>query len=199
MKQLVVLTGLLIAAAVGLCHAQEFDITAFSGASGSGETAQGTSNGVGWTMSPTYLGIVPVTDGTYTGFSNPVYFSPSIPATDEIHIGAESYTLTFDEPIASALFYLRADGTSAQGIDFGIPPTLVSGDVAIVGTSAKPNTNGGIVRFDHINSTTLTHTQFVFNGVDMAWFVTTVPEPPAIVLAVLSLALPLVGRTKFCR
>jgi hypothetical protein len=165
----------------------QFHVTAFSGASGSGETAQGTSNGIGWMMSPTFLGIVPVTNDSFTGFSDPAYFSPAVPASDVIQIGAESYTLTFDQPIASAYFYLRADNKSASGIDFGITPTLVSGEVAISGTAADPSTNGGIVRLDNVNSTTLTHTPFIFNGVQVAWFVTPVPEPSTVSLTVVVL------------
>jgi hypothetical protein len=121
-----------------------------------------------------------VTDDSYTGFSNPAYFSPAIPATDEIHFGAESFTLTFDMPIVSALFYLRADNTSPQGVDFGIAPVLVSGEVFVAGTIARPSMNGGIIRLDGINSTTLTHTPFIFNGVDVAWIVT--PEPSSAAL-----------------
>jgi hypothetical protein len=180
MKRVVIFTCLLSMFAGSICRAQ-FDITAFSG-TGPGQTAQGTSNGVGWTMSPTHIGFPPVMDGSYTGFSNPSFFSPAVPATDQIHVGAANFTLTFDQPILSALFYLRADGDSSANIDFGITPILVSGEVNITGTAADPTTNGGVVRYDNINSTTLVHTADIANGLGMAWFVTTVPEPSSIAL-----------------
>jgi hypothetical protein len=188
-------TFLSFAFATSLVSAQVFDVTSFSGANGSGETAVGTSNGIGWTMSPTYVGIVPITNGTFTGFANPTFFSPAVAATDMLQLGAEPYTLTFSHTISSALIYLRADGDTNSGIDFGIAPTLVSGEVQITGTRADPSTNGGVVRLSNINATTLTHTPFIFNGVQMAWFV--VPEPSgAVIVSVLVLV---AGRVRIGR
>ena len=157
-----------------------FDITATSG-TGSGQTAAGTSNGVGWVLSPTFIDTA-VTDGTYIGF-NTANFVPPVPASDMIHgPTGESFTLTFDEVVGSILFYLKENNAYGSRLDFGLPAVVVSGDVQIFPDGVSAGTWGGVVRFDNVNSLTMTHTFRVFDGMDMAWFVQAVPAPPSLAL-----------------
>lgn len=169
-----------------------FDVTSVSG-TGANQTAIGTSNGVGWTMSETFIssgGLSPVLDQSYTGFSNAAFFNPPVAATDRLHIFSDDLTLSFDEPISSIQFYLRENGGTAT-LDFGIPYTLISGEIAAIGaTGARPSTNGGIIQFDFLTPVTmLDHTTVIFDGLDAAWFVTAVasrvngvPEPTTLAL-----------------
>ncbi len=66
-------------------------------------------------------------------------------------------------------------------MDFGIAPTIISGDVTIDGTSFTPtSTDGGVVLLEGINLTSLTYNNPDFgNGVNFAFFAeaTPVPEP----------------------
>lgn len=165
-----------------------FDVTTSSG-TGAAQTAAGTSNGIGWTMSQTYVaggGLAPVLNQTYTGFSNSTYFNPAVAATDRLHIFGSNLTLTFAQPITTIYFYLRENGGTST-LNFGVPWTLVSGEVGLVGaTGARPTTNGGIIRFTFASPiTTLSHTTSIFDGMDAAWFV--VPEPGALALLGLGL------------
>lgn len=166
-----------------------FDVTTYSG-TGAAQTAAGTSNGIGWTMSQTYIagggGLDPVLNQTYTGFSNSTYFNPAVAATDRLHIFGSNLTLTFAQPITTIDFYLRENGGTST-LNFGVPWTLVSGEVSAVGaTGARPTTNGGIIRFTFASPiTTLSHTTSIFDGMDAAWFV--VPEPGALALLGLGL------------
>lgn len=165
-----------------------FDITSFSGP-GANQTATGTSNGVGWSMSPTFISTA-VTDGSYTGFDN-ANFVPPLAASDMIHgPTGQPFTLTFDQPLTSILFYLRENNAFGSRLDFGITPVIVSGDVQIFADGVSAGTGGGVVRYDNVNSTTLQHTFHVFDGMDMAWSAVPVhvPEPSTSLLLGIALA-----------
>ena len=168
-----------------------FDVTSVANVGTSTGTAAGTSNGIGWTMSQSYIaggGLAPVLNQTYTGFSNATYFNPAVAATDRLHIFGTNLTLTFAQPISSIDFYLRENGGSAT-LNFGSAWTLVSGQVGLVGTTgARPTTNGGIIRYTFATPvTSLTHTTSIFDGMDAAWFAVGVPEPASLGLLGLGL------------
>ena len=120
-------------AVLGFCGsanaAMLFDVTSVANVGTGSATASGTSNGIGWTMSQTYVadgGLAPVLNQTYTGFSNSTYFNPAVAATDRLHIFGTGLTLTFAQPISSIDFYLRENGGSST-LDFGTAWTLLRG------------------------------------------------------------------------
>jgi hypothetical protein len=85
-------------------------------------------------------------------------------------------------------------------LDFGILPTVVSGDVAVNGTRFRPTTlNGGLVRLNNINSAVLTHTSTgAAGGLNFAIVVTPVPEPGSVALLSVA-ALFIIGRRSVLR
>ena len=163
-----------------------FDVTSVEGWDTlGGGTATGTSNGIGWTLSPTFIwGAITVLNGTYDGYSDPVRFDPPLPGSDSLHIGVETFDLTFDQTILSALVYMTDNPSPPTDgrLDFGITPTYVSGDVNISGTTFWAGSSaGGLVRLDGINSNVLSHTSPGTGGLTFA-IVVTVPEPSTLVL-----------------
>ena len=164
-----------------------FDVTSVQGWDTSqGGTATGTSNGVGWNLSPTFIwGAITVTNGTYAGYADPVRFAPPLPNSDTLHIGVETFDLTFDRPIQTALVYMTDNPSPPTDgrIDFGITPTYVSGDVNIDGTTFWAGSSaGGLVRLDNINSNVLSHTSPGKGGLTFA-IVVFVPEPTTLVMS----------------
>ena len=186
-----------------------FEITAIGG-TGLGTntaTATGTSNGIAWVLSETYIsGCCTLTDDSFGGFNVLGKHVPQIAATDNLHLGRLNFTLTFDVAISSMLVYIgenlciNADPsnnqTCAPGLDFGIVPTMsgpyTAGDVTVSGTRFGPTSvDGGTVLIDDIYSTTLTHTAtgpFFNNDINFAFFVTPVPEPSTLVLLAIGFA-----------
>jgi hypothetical protein len=156
----------------------DFDVVAYdvgSNAAGLGgdATASGTSNGVGWSISPTNLWSGRTTTGGTFVFS-------SLPApTDNLH-PAIDFTLSFDQPVASLLVALSNDSGS-DSINFGLVPTDLSGDLESFGSQISLTRRaGGLALFENIDSLTVTHTDNngVSDGFDLAFYiVSTVPSP----------------------
>ena len=162
-----------------------FDITKVIGST----SAEGTSNGIPWSVSPTFVftGLT-VSDGTWTGFNTPNHVPP-IALTDNLHVASQDFDLTFGSPISSIVFYLSNDnagGPNASKLDFGISPTIVSGDIEISGTAfGVSSTIGGVVRLDGLNTNVLKHTAPTTDGLNSAFFVTAVPEPSSFLVVAL--------------
>ena len=87
-----------------------FDIDPTIGGTGLGTdiaTAFGTSNGIGWSVSSTFIsGFTFPIDQTQTVFDTltPSITNPGV--YDNLHVGSESFTLTFAVPIFSLLAYI---------------------------------------------------------------------------------------------
>ena len=88
-RTLIALIALLLLAPAPASAAPLFDVTSVDGwDTFGGGTATGTSNGVGWTLSPTFIwGAITVLGGTYQGYADPVRFDPPLPDSDTLHIG----------------------------------------------------------------------------------------------------------------
>jgi hypothetical protein len=176
MLRILFCAGLLICLVAGRVSAQplNFDITSLN--PGNTGTAAGTSNGVAWMISPTFISNLSVSDGTFTGF-NTSSFVPPIAATDVLHVTSADFTLSFNQRIDSILFYLRENDGGAS-LDFGLAPTIISGNFTVVGTRIFPaQQDGGVVRFNGVDSTTLSHSSIEENGMDIAFFVLPATQP----------------------
>jgi hypothetical protein len=153
-----------------------------------GGTALGTSNGVGWAISPTSIwSSMTYTGENYHGYENESLFTPTLPDSDTLHASGKSFNLTFDQTIVSALVYLTDNDSACDGqLDFGITPTYVSGHVTIDGTTFRcSSTDGGLVRLDNINSNVLHHVAASSQGgLTFAIVVTPseVPEPTSVAI-----------------
>ena len=160
-----------------------FDVTSLSALDTFGATATGTSNGVGWTLGPSHFSSCcgATINSTFNGFNNANFITP-VANTDNLHITQANFSLTFDQAITSIVFYIQENGGTAS-LDFGIAPTVLSGgaNLSITGTRISPNTVGGAIEYSGLNTTTLNHGSVVFDGMNMAFFVTgvasIVPEP----------------------
>lgn len=138
--------------------------------------AAGTSNGVAWSISPTFIwGARTVMTNTWQGFTGP-NFSPALPNSDVIHLGSDPFTLSFAQPIESMLVYVADDDALMDGYyDFGITPTVVSGAIRVNGTRFGPaSPTGGIVRLSGIFASQLVHPGNVADGNDFAFVATAV-------------------------
>ncbi|KPF50308.1 hypothetical protein IP87_01280 [beta proteobacterium AAP121] len=165
-----------------------FDITSYnvgSNAAGLGgnATASGTSNGIGWSISPTNLWTGrTTTNGTYAFQGLPVL-------TDNLHASA-NFTITFAQTIDKLVVALGNDA-GADSINFGIAPTAVQG-LTVTGTQINlTNARGAFALFENINSLTVSHTNTNgLDGFDLAFHAMTapVPEPGSLALAGLALA-----------
>lgn len=163
-----------------------FDVTSVQNldASGTG-TATGTSNGVGWTLSPTFIwSALTWTNGGYTGFSDGARFNPPLALSDTLHVSVETFDLTFQKTIQSALIYISDNPSPPTDgrLDFGMAPVYISGDVNISGTTFWAGSSaGGLVRLDNIGSSVLSNTVAGTGGLTMA-VVVTVPEPSGLLV-----------------
>ena len=124
----------------------DFDITGYINA-GNSSTAEGTSGGIGWDLSPTPLwsgGMV--LNGTFS-------YAIGINSTDNLHPSGD-YTITFEQPVATLIVALSNDNLT-DSINFGLTPSFAQG-VSFSGTQANlNNAAGGIVFFENVNSLTV--------------------------------------------
>lgn len=160
----------------------DFDVTYYSysnsGLNGSA-IASGTSNGIGWTISPTNLWSGrTTTNGTFKFDSLPIF-------TDNLHTSSD-FTITFATKIDSLLVALDNDNTT-DSINFGLTPvdyrdlTLLSNNQLLLSNAAK----GGLALFENIHSLTIKHKNTNFlDGFDFAFHAnpSAVPEPATMVL-----------------
>ena len=164
---------------------RDFDVVFLSGFNLFDQSAFGTSNGVGWKICGTFFSSCcgANTNGTYNGF-NTGDFAPPVAGEDMFHLGGQDFTVIFDRPVGSIVFYLRENGGIAS-FDFGLTPTVISGggNLNIIGTRIFPTTSGGAVRFDNVNSRTITGVMGAFDGMNLAFYVESV-APGAIIPAV---------------
>ncbi|MCB9235058.1 MAG: hypothetical protein H6581_25615 [Bacteroidia bacterium] len=161
---------------------RDFDVTNVSAYNLSNQTAEGTSNGLDWKICATAFSNCcgTSTSNGFQGF-NSGNFSPPVANEDNLHIGGEDYTITFSKPVSSIVFYLRENGGTAS-VDFGMTPTVISGgaNLNIVGTRIFPNTLGGAIRLDNVNSRTITGLAGAYDGMHVAFYVESLAPGPAI-------------------
>lgn len=166
-----------------------FDITSFSaGSNGSGlggdATASGTSNGIGWTITPTNLWTgATTTNGTFQ------FAALGGLGTDSLHPSVD-FTITFAQPIAKLVVALSNDNTN-DSINFGLVPTFTQG-VSVSGTQITlNNAAGGLAFFENINSLTIHNVDNngMADGYNLAFHaVAAVPEPETYALMLAGLA-----------
>ncbi len=159
---------------------RNFDVSTVSGFNVPNQNGEGTSNGVNWKMCGTIFDIgLTDTTGGFNGF-NTFNFSPPVANTDIVHVGGADFTILFERPVSSIVFYIRENG-GISSIDFGIPPIVLSGgtNLNIQGTRIFPNTNGGAVRFDNVNSRSMTSIAGAADAMNLAFYVESLaPGPP---------------------
>ena len=176
-------------ALAGVTQAALFDVTDVNVVNNGLSTAEGTSNGVGFSFSGSLWGDRTFSDESFQGFAGSNHV-PAMPDSDALHTGTAT-TFTFDEVIDSALVYLsdNIDGDYSDFWDFGVTATAVSGDVEIDGTRFRiTSAAGGVIELSNINSNVLSSPD-LGDGQDFAIVVTPVPEPTTMALAGLGLAL----------
>lgn len=178
------------AAAFGGASSQASLFEIYTYTTGVDSVATGTSSGMDWDLQASFIyGARTQNDNGWNGFVGP-NFSIPLPATDRLH--GTGFRFTFAAPIQSALIYVSDDDGNADIVfDFGVTPSLVSGDVTITGTGFGAYRAGGIVRLDGIDSTVLTTARRA-DGNDFAIVVIPVPEPAT--LAALALGAGLLMR-----
>ncbi len=161
---------------------RDFDVVSLSGFDQLDQSASGTSNGVGWKICDTFFSSCcgANINGTFDGF-NTFNFAPPVAGEDVLHVGGQDLTIIFDQPVGSIVFYLREDGGIAS-FDFILTPIVISGggNLNIVGTRIFPNTSGGAVRFDNVNSRTITGVHGALDGMNLAFYVESVTPGPTI-------------------
>jgi hypothetical protein len=166
----------------------DFDVVTYdTGSQGSGlggdALASGTSNGIGWTISPTNLW-----SGRTTTNGSFSFAALGGITTDNLHT-SNAFTITFAQPIKTLIVALSNDNTN-DSINFGLVPTAMR-DVSLNGTQiVLNNAAGGLAMFENINSLTISHTDTnAFDGFDLAFHaVAAVPEPSTYALMFAGLA-----------
>lgn len=171
----------------------DFDVTSYdTGSAGDGlagdATASGTSNGVGWSISPTNLwNGRTTTNGTFS-------FSALPNNTDNLHASID-FELTFGTGINNLLVALSNDNC-CDSVNFGIAPTETSGNISVSGTQIElTSASGGLALYTGLgNVTSLSHTNNngLSDGFDLAFHVaedsTAVPAPGTLGLLGIGLA-----------
>jgi len=152
----------------------DFDVISYSAAAGGGYTAVGTSNGIGWTLTPTFLWDArTVTDGRFQFSSLPVGVT-----TDNLHVSLD-FTVIFDRAIDKLLVALDNDNLD-DSINLGMVPTDYSG-IRLEGTQLwlSVPAGGGLALFENINSFSVSHvnTNHVNDGFDFAFHAQAAPVP----------------------
>jgi hypothetical protein len=147
-----------------------------------GSTASGTSNGVGWSISPTPLWSPRTTTNSTFNFS----FLPN--PTDSLHASLD-FTITFSQTIQTLIVALSNDNLE-DSVNFQLMPSFYTSGLSFNGTQAILNTaSGGLAFFTNVNSLTISHvnnnnvtTPNGFpDGFDLAFHVERVPEPGTVV------------------
>jgi hypothetical protein len=167
----------------------DFDVTNYdSGTNASGiggdATASGTSNGIGWSISPTNLWSGRTTTNGTFGFDS---LLPTL--TDNLHV-SNDFTITFDSVISNLIVALDNDNTT-DSLNLGLVPIITEGlDVAGSQLSLSNGGIGGLAWFENVNSITISHMDVnAFDGFDFAFHAQAqVPEPGTLVLLGLGLA-----------
>lgn len=165
-----------------------FDVTSYTTVDPSGidgkAFASGTSNGIGWSITPTNLWSGRTTTGGTFSFA-------SLPnKTDNLHASL-GYTITFDQMVGTLVVALSNDNTS-DSINFGLTPSFLYGNVTNVGTQINlTQASGGLVWFNNVNSLTVTNVNSngVNDGYDLAFHAVPVPEPETYALMLAGLGL----------
>ena len=149
-------------------------------------TASGTSNGIGWSISPTNLWSGRTTTNGTFGFDS---LLPTL--TDNLHV-SNDFTITFDSVISYLIVALDNDNTT-DSLNLGIAPTMTEGlNVAGTQLSLLNGGVGGLAWFENVSSFTISHVNVnAFDGFDFAFHAQAqaqVPEPGTLVLFGLGLA-----------
>ena len=162
-----------------------FDITSYNTGSqsnglGNDATASGTSNGIGWSISPTniYSGLT-TTNGNFQFTA-----LPQGTTTDRLHTSSD-FTITFDRVIDSLLVALDNDNLT-DSVNFGMVPTDYQGlTLDVTQLLLEVPAGGGLALFENIHSLTISHTNTnIFDGFDLAFHAVAapVPEPATFIL-----------------
>jgi opacity protein-like surface antigen len=165
----------------------DFNVTTYTytgnGTNGTA-TASGTSNGIGWSISPTNLwNGRTTTNGTFSFASLPN-------KTDNLHASI-GYTITFAQTVDTLIVALSNDNL-LDSINFNLTPSFLYGNVANSGTQINlTNNTGGLVWFNNVNSITVTNVDNndVMDGYDLAFHAIPVPEPETYALMLVGLGL----------
>jgi len=159
-----------------------FDVTSYTyagqGTDGN-STASGTSNGIGWEISPTnlYSGRT-TTNGSFKFSVLPI-------TTDNLHTSSD-FTITFSQTIDQLLVALDNDNLT-DSINLGIAPVDYEG-LTLNSTQLllEVPAGGGLALFENINSLTISHVNNngVNDGFDFAFhaIAAPVPEPGTLLL-----------------
>ncbi len=152
---------------------RDFDIFTVSEFNTPGASAAGVSNGVAWKVCETsFSGCCGANiNGSYNGY-NTSNFAPPVAGEDVMHVGGSDMTIVFDRPVDDVVFYMRENG-GISSLDFGEPPVVISGgqNLNIVGNRIFPNTSGGTVRIENIQSRELVALSQAVDGMDLAFYV----------------------------
>jgi hypothetical protein len=146
-----------------------------------GVEADGTLGPVAVVVTGSEIKVGGVTDGTYTGFSDPTLYSTPLATSDNLFVfgtnAPPSFTVTFGSPIQNPRIYVRSFAstlTVGNNIQLtkisGDPALTVSGSTATGQTNDTPNgydTNGIIELAGTLTTFTFTLAYPTADGIDM--------------------------------